>query len=87
LVAILDDFNAILSLDFLKKTKITIIPYFNGILIANKLCPSFVSCYKALVAKYKKSGNNMILTTVIDKALRKGEEVFLVSITHDGELG
>jgi hypothetical protein len=69
LVATLDDFNAILGLDFLKKAKITLIPYFDGILIANKLCLSFVSCYKALVAKNKKSGSNMILTTVINKTL------------------
>lgn len=40
----LDDFNIILGQNFLRKAKIALLSYLNGILINNELCLCLVSC-------------------------------------------
>jgi hypothetical protein len=43
LVVTLDDFDIILSLDFLKKAKIVLMSYLERILVTSEICLSFVS--------------------------------------------
>lgn len=49
LMVVLDDFELIFGLDFLKKDKIALMPYLDGALIANEICLYFVSCCKISV--------------------------------------
>nr|TKR74271.1 hypothetical protein D5086_0000296720 [Populus alba] len=81
-VVTLDDFDVILGLDFLKKAKIALMPHLNGILLANELCP----CHKALMAESRKEGSSLVSAIAINKALKKGGEVFLaVTATEESE--
>jgi hypothetical protein len=56
----LDDFDIILRKDFLRKAKIALLSYLNGILINNELCLCLVSCCEIMQAESNKKGNNMI---------------------------
>lgn len=42
LVVNLDEYDIIFGLDFLKKAKIILMSYLNGVMIASKGCPCFV---------------------------------------------
>ena len=42
LVMNLDDYDIIFYLDFLRKTKIVLIPYLNGVMITSVGCPCFI---------------------------------------------
>ena len=80
----LNDSDVIHDRDFLKNTKIMLMLYLEGILIASETCPIFIPCYKTLVAESKKDNNNMILAIVIIKALKKDIKVFLaIAIGED----
>jgi hypothetical protein len=72
----LDDFNIIFSLDLLKKAKIVLMLCFGVILITNKTCLDFTSCYKTLVVGSSKGSNSMISSIVIDKALKRTTKCF-----------
>jgi hypothetical protein len=86
LVVMLDDFDVILGLDFLKKAKIALMPHLDRILLANEVCPCFVPCYKAVVVESRKEGSILVSAIVISKALKKGGEVFLaVTVTEESE--
>jgi hypothetical protein len=79
-----DDFNIILDFDFLKRAKIALIPHLDCILLVNELCPCFVPCHKAVVAESRKEGSSLVLAITINKALKKGGEVFLaVTLTEE----
>lgn len=72
----LDDFNVIFSLDLLKKAKTVLMLCLGGILITNKTCLDFTSCYKTLVVESSKGSISMILSIVIDKALKRAAKCF-----------
>jgi hypothetical protein len=79
-------FDVILGLNFLKRAKIALIPYLDGILLANELCPYFVPCHKAVVVESRKEVSNLVLAIAISKALKKCGEVFLaVAVTRESE--
>ncbi|KAF9661405.1 hypothetical protein SADUNF_Sadunf19G0065300 [Salix dunnii] len=40
-----DDYDIIHGLNFLRKTKIVLMSYLNGVMIANERCPCFVPYY------------------------------------------
>ena len=84
LVVALGDFEIILGLDFLKKAKIALMPYLNGILIANEVCPSFIPCCKISVAENSKGSSSVISAIAIEKALKKGAEVFAAVVVSEG---
>jgi hypothetical protein len=83
LVVNLDDYDIILGLDFLRKAKIVLMPYLNGVMIASEGCPCFVPCCNVAAAKVVKGGKGLISAIAIDKALRKGGEVFLATIVDE----
>jgi hypothetical protein len=64
-------FDVILGLNFLKRAKIALMPYLDGILLANKLCPYFVPCHKAVVVESRKEVSNLVSAIAISKALKK----------------
>nr|TKS05961.1 hypothetical protein D5086_0000127890 [Populus alba] len=83
LVITLDDYDLILGLDFLRKAKIALMPYLNGIMIASEGCPCFVPCCNVAVANVAKGKKSLISAIAIEKALRKGGEVFLATIAEE----
>jgi len=80
LVVNLDDYDIILGLDFLRKAKIVLMLYLNGVMIASEGCLCFIPCCKVAAANVVKRGKSLVSTIAIDKALRKGGEVFLATI-------
>ena len=83
LVVNLDDYDIILGLDFLRKAKIVLMPYLNGVMIASEGCPCFVPCCNVAAAKVVKGGKGLVSAIAIDKVLRKGGEVFLATIVDE----
>jgi len=83
LVVSLDDYDIILGLDFLRKAKVVLMPYLNGVMIASEGCPCFVPCCIVAAANVVKGGKSVVSAIAIDKALRKGGEVFLATIVDE----
>jgi hypothetical protein len=83
LVVSLDDYDIILGLDFLRKAKVVLMPYLNGMMIASEGCPCFVPCCNIAAANVVKRGKSVVSAIAIDKALRKGGEVFLATIVDE----
>jgi len=83
LVVSLDDYDIILGLDFLRKVKVVLMPYLNGMMIASEGCPCFVPCCNVAAANVVKGGKSLVSAIAIDKALRKGREVFLATIVDE----
>jgi hypothetical protein len=83
LVVNLDDYDIIFGLDFLQKAKIVLMPYLNGVMIASEGCPCFVPCCNVATANVVKGGKSLVSAIAIDKALRKGGEVFLATIVDE----
>ena len=83
LVVNLDDYNIILGLDFLRKAKIVLMSYLNGVMIASEGCPCFVPCCNVAAANVVKGGKSLVSVIAIDKALQKGGEVFLATIVDE----
>jgi hypothetical protein len=83
LVVTLDDYDIILGLDFLRKAKIVLMPYLNGIMVASEGCPCFIPCINVAIANVVKGKKSLISAIAIEKALRKGGEVFLATIVEE----
>ena len=58
-------------------------PYLNGVMIASEGCPCFVPCCNVAAANVVKGGKSVVSAIAIDKALRKGGEVFLATIVDE----
>jgi hypothetical protein len=72
LVVMLDDFDVILGLDFLKKAKIALMPHLDRILLANEVCPCFIPCYKAVVVESRKEGSILVFYHYDQQGLEEG---------------
>jgi hypothetical protein len=83
LVVNLDDYDIILGLDFLRKAKIVLMSYLNGVMIASEGCPCFVQCCNVAAANVAKREKSLVSAIAIDKVLRKGGEVFLATIVDE----
>jgi hypothetical protein len=77
------DYNIILGLDFLRKAKITLMSYLNGVMISSEVCLFFVSCYNVTTMNAIKGGKILIFVIAIEKALQKGGEVLLVVVVDE----
>jgi hypothetical protein len=69
LVMNLDDYDIIFYLDFLRKTKIVLIPYLNGVMITSVGCPCFVPYCNIPMTNATKGGKSLISAIVIEKTL------------------
>lgn len=83
LVVNLYDYNIILGLDFLRKAKITLMLYLNGVMISSEVCLFFVSCYNVTMMNAIKGGKILVFAIAIEKALQKGGEVLLVVVVDE----
>jgi len=80
LVVNLDDYAIILGLDFLRKSKIVLMSYLNGVMITSEGYPCFVPCCNVTTMNVIRGGKGLISAIVIEKALQKGGEVFLATV-------
>jgi hypothetical protein len=83
LVVNLDDYDIILGFDFLRKAKIVLVLYLNGVMIASEGCLCFVQCCNVATKNVIRGGKNLISAIVINRALHKGGEVFLVIVVDE----
>lgn len=63
------DYDIILGFDFLKKAKISLMSYLNGIMITSEDCLYFISCYNVSITNNTKDENIFVLVIAIKKAL------------------
>jgi hypothetical protein len=80
LVVNLDDYAIILGLDFLRKSKIVLMSYLNGVMITSEGYPCFVPCCNVTTMNVIRGGKGLISAIAIEKALQKGGEVFLATV-------
>lgn len=69
LVINLNDFDVITGMDFLRKAKMSLIPYLDGLMITNENCPCFVQCCKALTESASKGKKSLVSAIAIEKSL------------------
>ena len=69
LVVSLDYFDVILSMDFLRKVKVSLMPYLDDIMTVDKNCPCFVQYCKALMASGNKKKKSLFSAIIFDKDL------------------
>ena len=77
LVVNLIDYDIILGLDFLRKSKIVLMLYLNGVMITSEGCPCFVPCCNVAMTNVIRGGKSFISAIAIEKVLRKVEKCFL----------
>jgi hypothetical protein len=69
LVVNLDDYGIILGLDLLRKSKIALMLYLNGVMITSEGYPYFILCCNVTTTNATKRVKSLILTIAIEKAL------------------
>jgi len=65
------------------KSQDVLMSYLNRVMIASEGCPCFVPCCNVAAANVMKGGKDLVSAIAIDKALRKGGEVFLATIVDE----
>ena len=73
LVVNLDDYDIILGIDFLRETKIVLMPYLNEAMITSERCLCLILCCNVIMTSATQKGKSLVLGITIGKALCKGD--------------
>jgi len=77
LVVNLDDYDIILDLNFVRKAKIVLMSYLNGVMIASEGCPCFIPCCNIAAVNVMKGGKAWSRQLLLIKSCRKEGKCFL----------
>ncbi|KAG6478499.1 hypothetical protein ZIOFF_061942 [Zingiber officinale] len=76
----LEDFQIILGMDFLRKTKTVPMPHLDGVMVMQESNPCFVSAVHPYGKDQNKGKTNIISAISLEKGLRRGETTYLAAL-------
>ncbi|KAG6478500.1 hypothetical protein ZIOFF_061943 [Zingiber officinale] len=76
----LEDFQIILGMDFLRKTKTVPMPHLDGVMAMQESNPCFVSAMHPYGKDQNKGKTNIISAISLEKGLRRGETTYLAAL-------
>ncbi|KAG6506505.1 hypothetical protein ZIOFF_031829 [Zingiber officinale] len=76
----LEDFQIILGMDFLRKTKMVPMPHLDGVMVMQESNPCFVSAVHPYGKGQNKGKTNIISAISLEKGLRRGETTYLAAL-------
>ncbi|KAG6522526.1 hypothetical protein ZIOFF_019666 [Zingiber officinale] len=76
----LEDFQIILGMDFLRKTKTLPMPHLDGVMVMQESNPCFVSAVHPYEKGKNKGKTNIISAISLEKGLRRGETTYLAAL-------
>ncbi|KAG6498516.1 hypothetical protein ZIOFF_038234 [Zingiber officinale] len=76
----LEDFQIIIGMEFLRKTKMVPMPHLDGVMVMQESNPCFVSAVHPYGKGQNKGKTNIISATSLEKGLRRGETTYLAAL-------
>ncbi|XP_070032451.1 uncharacterized protein [Nicotiana tomentosiformis] len=73
----LEDFEAILGIDFMRKYCFVSMPHLDGVMIMHEMAPSFVKVIHPYGKEETQQKDSLVSAMMVEKGLKRGDETFL----------